>query len=426
MSKKKRVVITGMGAVSPAGVGINPFWETLKEGQSCVEKITRFDASEEYDCQVAAEIKNFNAENYIDRQVIKKTDRSTHYALIAAREAIENSHLEISKEHSDRIGISMGIAVFGVDFLEQQFRNHYKKGLKAVSPYSTIAIFCCGPLGHLSIELGIHGPGQTFSNGCTASTDAIGHALQSIQKGEVDIALAGGTDAPITPLTMYSFDVIHCLARGFNHEPEKASRPFDKKRSGFVMGEGCGMIVLEELEHALRRGAHIHAEITGFGTTCNAYHMTAPAPDGEQSARSIALALQDAGKDADDVHYINAHGTSTPLNCKTETLAIKKVFGDSAYHIPISSIKSMIGHPLGGAGAMQVISTALTIESGVISPTINYENPDPECDLDYVPNHYREGQIDVALINNFGFSGKNSNLVLERFSKNGREHLCGI
>jgi 3-oxoacyl-[acyl-carrier-protein] synthase II len=417
MEKKKRVVITGMGSVSPAGVGVDSFWNTMIAGKSCIKKITRFDTSEGYKCKVAAEVKDFDPTDHIDRKTLKKTDRSTQYALVAAREALKSAGIKIENINSWRSGISMGIAVGGMDFTEQQIKNYVKKGIKGISPYSAIAIFCCASLGQISIELGIFGPSQTFSTGCTAGTDAIGHALRTIQKGDVDFMIAGGTDAPITPLTIYSFDVIHCLSRGNNNTPEKASRPFDKERNGFVMGEGCGVVVLEELEHALKRGAHIYAEVSGFGSTCNAYHMTAPAPEGIQAAQAIRNAISDAGKKPKDINYINAHGTSTPLNGKAETLAIKNVFGDYSYQIPISSIKSMIGHPLGGSGGMQTIATSLTIDKGHIPPTINYETPDPECDLDYVPNRSRKRIVDTAIIDSFGFAGKNSSLVLEKYQE---------
>ena len=412
---KRRVAITGLGVVSSAGIGKDKFWENFKQGKSCTHRTTRFDPSP-FKSQVASEILDFNPLDYMEKTDLKKTDLSTHFALAATKMALEDAQLNIENIDTSRIGISMGMAVFGVDFTEKQMLEYYKgKGLRGVSPFTVIAVYCCAPLGHISINYGITGWAETFSNGCTAGIDAIGSAMQAIREGKADIIIAGGTEAPITPIVTYSFDVVHCLSRKRNNQPEKASRPFDKDRDGFVLGEGCGLLILEELEHAKKRGVEIYAEIAGYGNTCNAYHMTAPAPDGIQAANAAKIAMEEGEIKPQDVDYISAHGSSTPLNEKAETKAIKEILGNHAYKVAISSIKSMIGHPLGAAGGLQTIATALSIKEGIIPPTINYEYPDPDCDLDYVPNKARTKEIEVALVNGFGFSGKNAVIVLKKY-----------
>ncbi len=410
---ERRVVITGLGVVAPSGIGKDKFWKNTIAGKSFTRKITRFDASQ-HPSQVAAEIDEFDANKYMDRKQIKRTDLSTQYAMAAAKLALADADLNIKNEEPEKIGLVIGIAVGGMDFAEKQFENYRKYSLKGVSTFTTIAVFCCASIGQISIDLGITGYNNLISTGCTAGTVAIGDAYKAVKQGIADIVLSGGTDAPIAPLTLYSFCAIKALSTKRNNEPDKASRPFEKERDGFVMGEGAGIVVMEELEHALKRNAHIYAEVVGYGTTCNAYHMTAPSPDGKENARAMKMAMDDVGVRPDDVDYIQAHGSATPLNGKAETKAIKQAFGEYAYKLPVSSLKSMIGHPLGASGAFQTITNCLVIENGIIPPTINYENPDPECDLDYVPNKARKKEVNIVMQNSSGFSGVNAVLLLKK------------
>ncbi|MHB9155829.1 MAG: beta-ketoacyl-ACP synthase II [Endomicrobiales bacterium] len=410
---KRRVVISGLGVVAASGIGKEAFWDNTVKGRSFARKITRFDASN-HPSQIAAEIDNFDPRDFVDPRQIRRTDLSTQYALAAAKLAVKDARLVLANEDLERMGVVVGIAVGGMDFAEKQFESYRTGGLRSISTYTTIAVFCCAPVGQISIDLGIKGYNNAISTGCTAGTVSIGTAFNVIKQGLADVILAGGTDAPISPLTMYSFCIIRALSTR-NHEPEKASRPFDKERDGFVMGEGAGIVVLEELGHALKRNAPIYAEVTGYGTTCNAFHMTAPAPDGEQSARAMRQAMSDAGITPEQVDYLQCHGSSTQLNEKTETMAIKKAFGSHAYTLPVSSLKSMIGHPLGAAGAFQTITNCLALENGIIPPTINYEYPDPECDLDCVPNVARTKALRIVMQNSAGFSGVNAALLLEKY-----------
>lgn len=410
----RRVVITGFGVVSPAGIGKDIFWKNIIRGKSCVRRITRFDASM-LTSQIAAEIDGFNAKDYVkDERDLRRMDLSTQFAIAAAKLAVADAKLDLSSEDPFRVGAAVGIGIGGPTFLEEQVQIVHKKGIKALSPYTSIAFFCCAPVGFVSIELGIKGSNITTSTGCTAAHVAIGTALNEIRMDKAEIMIAGGTEAPVTPITVQSFCAIRALSTR-NEEPEKASRPFDKERDGFVLAEGCGIILLEELEHALRRNTHIYAEIAGYSSTCNAYHMTAPAPDAEAHAKAIRSALKDADLKPEDVDMVSAHGSSTQLNERTETLAIKKGLGDHAYKIPVSAIKSMVGHSLGGAGGMQAVAAALSIDTGIIPPTINYEHPDPDCDLDCVPNEARKQNMDVVLQNGCGFSGVNAALIYKKF-----------
>ncbi|MFH1369047.1 MAG: beta-ketoacyl-ACP synthase II [Elusimicrobiota bacterium] len=411
--RDRRVVITGLGVIAPSGIGKDKFWNNTIAGKSFTKKITRFNASQ-HPSQIAAEIDNFNAKDFVDSHQIKRTDLSTQYAIAASKLALKDAGIDINNEDPEKVGLIVGIAVGGMDFAEKQFENYRTRGLKSISPYTAISVFCCAPVGQISIDLGIKGYNNAISTGCTAGTVSIGNAYNIIKQWGADIMLAGGTDAPISPLTMYSFCIIRALSTR-NHEPEKASRPFDKERDGFVMGEGSGIIAMEELNHALKRNAHIYAEIIGYGTTCNAYHMTAPEPDGEQSARAMKIAMNNAGIFPEQIDYLQAHGSSTLLNEKSETIAIKKAFGEYAYKLPISSLKSMIGHPLGASGAFQTITNCLAIENGIIPPTINYEYPDPDCDLDCVPNKARNKAVNIAMQNSAGFSGVNAVLLLKKY-----------
>lgn len=411
---KRRVVVTGLGVIAPNGIGKDAFWETITSGTSCVRRITRFNPSN-HDSQMAAEIDDFNPLEYIDRKDIKRMDRATQFAVAAAKLGIEDAQIQLDREDAERVGIALGMAIGGMDFTETEFTKFINKGFKAVSPYLAIAEFPCSPLGFVSIELGTKGIGTVISTGCAAGADAIGYALNAIRHDDADLMIAGGTEAPIVPLTLHSFCLIRATSRR-NNELNKASRPFDHKRDGFVLGEGCGILILEELNHALQRSAPIYAELIGYGTSCDAYHMTASPVDGKQRARAIMLAFEDAGIQPEEVDYISAHGSSTPINDTTETTAIKKAFGEQAYKVAISSIKSMVGHAIGGASGIQAVACALTVAENIIPPTINYQFFDPECDLDYVPNIARQAKVNVAVQNTSGFAGKNSALVMRKYS----------
>lgn len=409
-NSRRRVVITGLGVIAPNGIGKDAFWKALKEGRSGIRKITRFDASS-YPSQVAGEINGFDPTDYMNPKSARRMDRFAQFATAAARMAVEDAQLKIEKENCEKMGTIVGTAMGGYEFAEFQHGILLEKGLSRVSPFLLIAVFPSACSAQVALEFGLKGICETISMACASGTASVGNASETIRNGKMDIMIAGGSDATVTPLILAS------LCRGnsvstYNHMPEKASRPFDKNRDGFVLGEGAGMVVLEELNHALDRGAHIYAEIVGYATTCDAYHMTNPLPNAKEASRAMKIALREASLDPKEVDYINAHGTSTPLNDKIETLAIRNVFGPYAYSLPVSSIKSMIGHLQGGSGAAEAIACCLAIEHGIIPPTINYENPDPECDLDYVPNKARKKNLNVVLSNSFGFGGANAVLIL--------------
>ncbi len=412
---KKRVVITGVGIVSPIGIGKEEYLNSLIEGKSGAGKITYFDVSE-YTTQIACEVKNFNPENYIDKKKIRKTDKFVQFALAATKMAIEDSGLDLSNEDMSKIGVIVGSGIGGVSTIEQEYKTMLEKGPRKVSPFFVPMEIINMASGEIAIEYGFTGPNYGVVSACATSNHSIGDALRLLRYGDADVIITGGAEAAITPLSLAGF----CSARALsqrNDQPEKASRPFDKNRDGFVMGEGAGIIILETLEHAKKRNAKIYVELCGYGATDDAYHITAPNPNAESAIKAMLLALQDAEISPDEVDYINAHGTSTPLNDKTETLAIKKVFGEKAYKIPISSTKSMTGHLLGAAGAVELIATILCMEKGIVHPTINYEEPDPECDLDYVPNKPREYQVNCAISNSLGFGGHNAVLLIKRFNE---------
>jgi len=411
---KKRVVITGIGIVSPIGIGKDDFINGLLEGKSGAGIITYFDPSP-YPTQIACEVKNFNPENYIDKKKVRRTDKFVHFALAAAKMAMEDSKLDLTKEDFSRIGVIIGSGIGGVQTIETEYKVLLEKGPKRVSPFLIPMEIINMASGEIAIEYGFTGPNYGVVSACASSGNAIGDALRLIRYGDADVIITGGSEAGITPLSLAGF----CSARALsqrNDQPEKASRPFDKNRDGFVMGEGAGIIVLETLEHAINRNAKIYAELCGYGATDDAYHITAPNPNAESAARAMQLALMDGDTNPEEVDYINAHGTSTQLNDKIETLAIKKVFGERAYKIPISSTKSMTGHLLGAAGAIELIATILCMEKGYVHPTINYEEPDPECDLDYVPNKARQYKINCAISNSLGFGGHNAVLLIKRFN----------
>jgi len=409
----RRVVITGCGVISPIGIGIEDFWNSLASGKSGVSRVSSFDASQ-FSTQICAEVKNFEPEKYIDKKKIRKMDRFTQLAFAAAKIAIEDAKLDIKREDPFRVGVIVGSGIGGIATVAQEHRTLLEKGPRRVSPFMIPMLITNIAAGEIAIAYNIQGPNYSLSSACATSNHTVGDALRLICYGDADVIIAGGSEAAITPLGLAGFCAAKALSTR-NDDPEHASRPFDKDRDGFVMGEGAGIVILESLDHALSRGASIRAELIGYGATDDAYHITAPSPDGESAARAMSNALADGGVKPEEVDYINAHGTSTPLNDKVETLAIKKVFGDYAYKIPVSSNKSMIGHLLGAAGVIELIATILSMEKEMIPPTINYEFPDSECDLDYVPNKARPKKINVALSNSLGFGGHNATLVVRKY-----------
>lgn len=409
----RRVVITGYGVISPIGIGIDDFWNSLASGKSGISRVSSFDASQ-FSTQICAEVKNFQPEKYIDKKKIRKMDRFSQLAFAAAKMAIEDAKLDMEKEDPFRVGVIVGSGIGGLSTVAAEHKVLLEKGPRRVSPFMIPMLITNIAAGEIAIAHNIQGPNYSLSSACATSNHTIGDALRLIRYGDADVIIAGGSEAAVTPLGLAGF----CSARALstrNDDPEHASRPFDKERDGFVMGEGAGIVILESLEHALSRGVSIRAELIGYGATDDAYHITAPSPDGQSAARAMSNALADGGIKPEEVGYINAHGTSTPLNDKVETLAIKKVFGDYAYKIPISSSKSMIGHLLGAAGVVELIATILSMEKEILPPTINYEFPDPECDLDYVPNKARPKKINVALSNSLGFGGHNATLVVRKY-----------
>ncbi|HEX9779860.1 MAG TPA: beta-ketoacyl-ACP synthase II [bacterium] len=408
-----RVVITGLGVISSIGAGKEEFWQGLSAGKSGVKRVTKFDPSP-YPTQFAAQLNGFDFGTYIDAKWSRRMDLTSQMAVAASKMAVKDAKLDMSKEDRERIGVVVGTAMAGHAFILEQADVHRDKGPMKINPFTALTVFPDAPASFISIELGLHGPSFSIATACSSALDAVGYAFNAIRKRELDVILMGGAEATVFPQAFSAFCMLRAMSQR-NDKPEGASRPFDKNRDGFVLGEGAGMLVLEDLEHAKRRGAHIYAEISGFGMTCDAYHMTAPEPSGRQASRALNIALADAEIKPADINYINAHGTSTPLNDKTETLVIKQVFGERAYKVPVSSTKSMIGHLIGAAGAVELIATTLALEHQLIPPTINYETPDPECDLDYVPNTARKATIDFALKNSFGFGGKNSALVIKKY-----------
>ncbi len=409
----RRVVVTGLGVISPVGSSVSKFWESLTAGKSGIGRITKFDP-EGYPVQIAGEVKDFDPLEYFDRKEVRRTDPFIQFAVGAAVQAVKSSGLEESDVDKTRVGVLIGSGIGGLSTIEQQLKILWEKGPRRVSPFCVPMEIINMASGLVSIRFGYKGPNISVVTACATGTHAIGEAYRTIQYGDADVMVAGGTESCITPLAVAGFAAAKALSTR-NDEPEKASRPFEKNRDGFVMGEGAGIVVLEELEHAKRRGAKILAEVVGYGTSGDAYHMTAPAPGGEGAARAMANALKDAGVKPEEIDYINAHGTSTKFNDLFETMAIKRVFGEHAYKVKISSIKSMIGHLLGAAGGVEVVSSVMTLQTGVIPPTINYEEPDPECDLDYTPNKAVKTDVRYVLKNSFGFGGTNACLVLKRY-----------
>jgi beta-ketoacyl-acyl-carrier-protein synthase II len=410
--QKKRVVVTGLGAVTPLGNSVQQTWEKLINGESGIGELTRLD-KEVFPAKVAAELKDFDAEAFIDKKEARRMDRFTQYAVAAAKMAVEHAELNISEEIANRVGVWIGSGIGGMATLEEQFTVLKEKGARRVSPFFIPMLIPDMAAGQVSIALGAKGVNSCSVTACASGANSIGDAFKVIERGDADVMITGGTEAPITQMSLAGF----CSAKAvsLNPDPKTACRPFDANRDGFVMGEGSGIIVLEELEHALARGATIYAEIVGYGATGDAHHMTAPAPGGEGGARAMSEALRDAGLQPEAIDYVNAHGTSTDLNDKYETAAIKSVLGDHAYKIAVSSTKSMTGHLLGAAGAVEAIFSVLVIREGIIPPTINYETPDPECDLDYVPNEARRQDVRTVMTNSLGFGGHNTTLIFKKY-----------
>jgi 3-oxoacyl-[acyl-carrier-protein] synthase II len=411
-----RVVITGLGVISPVGTGKDVFWKSLLEGKNGIDKITRFDASE-YKSQIAGEVKDFDPADYMDKKEAKRIDRYAQFAVAAAKMAVEDAKLDLEAEDCDRIGTFVGSGIGGIETMHGQYEKLFDKGPSKISPFFIPMMIGNMAAGHVSIALGLKGPSSCVVTACATGTNNIGDAFRVLQRGDADVMVAGGTEASISQAAVAGFCSMKALCTDHNDDPAHASRPFDANRSGFIMGEGAGIIVMETLEHAEKRGAHIYAEIVGYGANSDAYHITSPAPHGAQAAKCMAKALEDAGLDPSEVDYINAHGTSTHLNDLTETEAIKTVWGEHAKDVSVSSIKSMTGHLLGAAGGIECIATALAVENDMLPPTINYETPDEGLDLDYVPNKAKAKTVRAALSNNLGFGGHNACIVLKKYSK---------
>jgi len=409
----RRVVITGVGLITPLGIGVKQSWEALCAGKSGIGEITRFDASG-FPTRIAGEVKNFNPEDFLPKKDAKRTQLFIAYAVAAARMAIEDSRLVINEANANRVGVLTGCGLGGLDILEENTKILQDKGPRRVSPFFIPMMIGNMAPGMISIQLGAKGPNASIATACAAGTHAVGEAYKIISRGAADAMITGGVESVVTPTCLAGFSALKALSTR-NDDPQRASRPFDKDRDGFVVGEGSGILILETLENALSRGAHIYAEVCGFGMSGDGFHMTAPAPDGEGAARCMQAAIDDAGISHTAIDYINAHGTSTDLNDVYETKAIKAVFKEKAYSIPISSTKSMTGHLLGGAGGIESVFTALAIHDSIIPPTINLDSPDKDCDLDYVPNVARKADLEYAMSNSFGFGGTNACVVLKKY-----------
>lgn len=411
---RRRVVVTGIGLVSPLGVGLEENWSNVISGKSGIGPITRFDCSA-YPTKIAGEVKNFQAEDYIPKKELRKMDPFLQFALGAAHLAMADAGLKIAPEMSPRAGVVMGCGLGGLLTIEESHKTVLDQGPKKVSPFFIPMIIGNMAPGLISIYHNAKGPNLSLQTACAAGTHAVGHAYHIIRDGAAEIMITGGVESTVTRLAVAGFNAMRALSTR-NDEPQRASRPFDKDRDGFILSEGSGILILEELNYAIARGAHIYAEVIGFGASGDAFHMVAPAPEGEGAARCMQTALDDAGIQPDRVQYINAHGTSTDLNDKYETFAIKKIFGDHAYKMGVSSTKSMTGHLLGAAGGLEAGFTCLSLHNQIMPPTMNYETPDPDCDLDYVPNASRKAAIDIAMSNSFGFGGTNGTLVFKKWA----------
>ncbi len=412
-SELKRVVVTGLGAITPIGNTLTEYWEGLLSGRTGIGPITLFDASR-HACRFAGEVKGFDPHDYLERKEAKRMDRFAQFAVSASKQAIADAQLTIDDLNAEQVGVIIGTGIGGLKVLEDQQEVYLTRGPSRCSPFMIPMMIANMAAGLTAIHTGAKGPNNCTVTACAAGSNAVGDAFRLIQRGYAQAAICGGTEAAVTPLGLAGFASAKALSTR-NDAPDKASRPFDRDRDGFVMGEGAGILILEELEYAKSRGARIYAEIVGYGMTCDAYHMTAPVPGGEGAARAIRMALKDGGLNPSDISYINAHGTSTPANDSTETAAIKAALGESAYKAAISSTKSMTGHLLGGSGGIEAVATVMAIANDKVPPTINLENPDPACDLDYVPNQSRDLKVEVALSNSFGFGGHNVTLALKKY-----------
>ena len=411
---KRRVVITGLGTVSPLGNSVSETWENIVNGVSGINALTRLD-KEQFAAKVSGEALEFDPEQFMDRKEVRKMDRFTQFAVAASQMAVEDAGLTINEENAERVGVWIGSGIGGMETYESQFRTFIDKGARRVSPFFVPMMIPDMASGQVSIMLGAKGINSCTVTACASGTNSIGDSFKVIQRGDADVMITGGSEAPITSMSVAGFGSMKALST--NPDPATASRPFDANRNGFVIGEGAGILVIESLESAEKRGAKIYGEIVGYGSTGDAYHVTAPAPDGEGGARAMQQAIDDAGLSPSDIGYINAHGTSTDYNDKFETAAIKSVFGEHAYKLAVSSTKSMTGHLLGAAGAVEGVFCAKVLEEGILPPTINYETPDPDCDLDYVPNKSRKAEVNAVMNNSLGFGGHNATLVFKKFVK---------
>lgn len=409
---KNRVVVTGMGAVTPIGNDVESFWSNIKDGKCGIDFISYFN-TDNFKVKIAAEVKDFKPEEYMDRKEAKRMDRYCQFAIAAAKEAVENSGLNLDSINKEKFGVIVGSGIGGLATIEKEVRTLVEKGPNRVSPLFIPMAISNMAAGNIAIRFGAKGVCSSVVTACATGTNAIGDAMRMLQFGMADVILAGGAEASVTQIGLAGFTNLTALSN--SNDPKAASTPFDANRSGFVMGEGAGILVLETLEHAQKRGAKIYAEVVGYGTTCDAYHMTAPAPDGDGGARAMKVAIEDAGIKPEEISYINAHGTSTPANDKMETMAIKDALGEYAYKVPVSSTKSMTGHALGAAGAIEGIVCIKALQEGFVPPTIGYSTKDPDCDLDYVPNKGRNAELNYAMSNSLGFGGHNATIVFKKF-----------
>lgn len=408
---RRRIVVTGLGVMTSLGQDVETFWGNVLAGTSGIERVRAFDTTD-YTCRIAAEVSDFDATQFMPPKDVRRNDRYTHFAVAATRRAVEDAGLDTSKVDSNRFGVFIGSGIGGMWTIENQSRILFERGPRRISPFMIPSLIANMASGIVAIELGARGPNFSIVSACATATHCIGEALRTLRFGDADIMVAGGSEAAITPLGFAGFCAMKAMSTR-NDAPSRASRPFDKGRDGFIMGEGSGILVLETLEHARARGARIYCEICGYGSSCDAFHITQPDPEGRGLSLAMTMAIKDAGIALEEIDYINAHGTSTPYNDRFETMAVKKVLGDHAYRVKMSSTKSMTGHLLGAAGGIEAAICAKTIETGEIAPTVNYDNPDPECDLDYVPNTKQSGTIKTVLSNNLGFGGQNASLVFK-------------
>ncbi len=412
---KKRIVVTGLGVVSPVGTGVEKFWKSLVEGKSGIRPITHFDASQ-FDCRIAGNVIDYNPLEHFSTKEARNLAHFVQYAVVASKEAIKNAKLEMQNCDPDRVGVLIGSGIGSIDTIEHEYQKYIEKGPSRISPHFIPKIIINEAAGQVSIQTGAKGPATCVATACSTATNAIGDAFRFLQYGDADVMICGGTESATTVLGVGGFCALKALTKR-NDAPEKASRPFDLNRDGFVMAEGAGVVILETLEHAQKRGATILAEMVGYGRTSDAYHITAPEESGRGAAKAMELAIKDAGLNVQDIGYINAHGTSTHLNDMVETLAIKTLFKEHAKKVPVSSTKSMTGHLLGAAGGIEFAASVLTIRDGIIPPTINYETPDPDCDLDYVPNVARKQAVNMVMSNSLGFGGHNASVIVKKYTK---------